>query len=98
MVTFNEEQTQLEFELPYCAINRSQTDGSHNNRHGSSGPFSNEFQGPVTMDLTVRGSICDWCGQTGERQLTSISVYHMSGAFCNPCGQQFMEWIVAQIN
>jgi hypothetical protein len=98
MVTFTREQSQLEVELLSCVINKSQTDGSHTNRHESSGPFSKEFQGPLTLDLAVHGSVCDWCNQNGEQQLTAISFYHMSGAFCQPCGQQFLEWIVIQSN
>jgi hypothetical protein len=94
MVTLK--QPQLEVELLSCAISRPQTDGSHTNRRGSSGPFSNEFLGPVATDLTQRGSVCSWCGQTGERRFTAIggSFHNKSGVFCNPCGQLFLEGVV----
>jgi hypothetical protein len=96
MVTFAKKQPQLEVELHSCVINRPQTDGSHTNLRGSSGPFSNEFQGPVAMDLTVRESVCGWCGQAGERRLTAIggSFHNKGGVFCNPCGQLFLEKII----
>jgi hypothetical protein len=96
MVTFTKNQSQLEVELLTCALNWSQTDRSLTNWRGSFSPFSNEFQGPVSRDLTQQGSVCDWCGQTGEQRLSAIggSFHNMSGVFCNPCGQQFMERVV----
>jgi len=96
-VTLTKEQSQLEIELLSCIIDRPQLDESYTNWRGSAVPFSNEFQGPVTTDLAPRGSVCGWCGQAGERQLTAIggSFHNKGGVFCNSCGQLFLERIVS---
>jgi hypothetical protein len=96
MITLEKELSQLEADLLSCVINRSRSHGSHTNRHKSSRPFSNEFQAPVSADLVPPDSVCDWCGQTAERQLTAIggSFHNRTGAFCSPCGQLFLEKVV----
>jgi hypothetical protein len=61
-----------------------------------------EFHRPISADIAPRGSVCEWCGQPAERQLTAIGgTYHnQSGLFCHPCGERFFEAVIhsAQIS
>lgn len=96
MTTSTKELSRLEGELLSCVINSPRTHGSHTNLHESERSFSNEFNAPVTSDLTTVGSVCDWCGQGAEQRLTAIggSWHNKTGVFCCSCGQVFMEKIV----
>ena len=53
----------------------------------------NEFTRPVSVDFAPRGSLCEWCGDLAERQLTAIggSFHNESGLFCRPCGEKFSQ-------
>jgi hypothetical protein len=53
----------------------------------------NEFTRPVSVDFAPQGSICEWCGNPAERQLTAIggSFHNKSGVFCHSCGEKFAE-------
>ena len=53
----------------------------------------NEFTRPVAVDFAPRGSLCEWCGDLAERQLTAIggSFHNESGLFCRPCGEKFSQ-------
>jgi hypothetical protein len=59
----------------------------------------NEFHRPISADFAPRGSVCEWCGQPAERQLTAIGgTYHnQSGVFCRPCGEKFLETVIHSI-
>jgi len=52
---------------------------------------NNEFRRPFSVDFAPRGSLCEWCGQPAEQQLTAIggSFHNESGLFCRPCGEKF---------
>jgi ribosomal protein L37E len=56
----------------------------------------NEFRRPVSVDFAPRGSVCEWCGQPAERQLTAIggTFHNESGIFCRACGEQFSEAVI----
>lgn len=54
---------------------------------------SNEFNRPVSVDFAPQGSLCEWCGNLAERQITAIggSFHNKSGLFCRSCGDKFAE-------
>jgi hypothetical protein len=56
----------------------------------------NEFRRPVSVDFAPRGSVCEWCGEPAERQLTAIggAFHNESGFFCQPCGEKFAQGVV----
>ncbi len=56
----------------------------------------NEFSRPISADLAPPGSVCEWCGNSAEQQLTAIGgTYHNeSGLFCHSCGEQFLQGVV----
>lgn len=60
---------------------------------------NNEFHRPFSVDFVPRGSVCEWCGQPAERQLTAIggTFHNESGIFCRPCGMQFSEVVVNSV-
>jgi len=86
----------LEIDLFSGVVNRPWPHSSQTNQHKFSRSFSNEFQAPVSTDLTAPGTVCDWCGQSAERRLTAVGgrMHNQTGAFCSPCGQLFLEKIV----
>jgi hypothetical protein len=57
---------------------------------------NNEFRRPISIDFAPRGSLCEWCGQPAERQLTAIGGrYHNEGGlFCRDCGEQFSQAVM----
>jgi hypothetical protein len=59
--------------------------------------FFNEFRRPVSVDSAPRGSLCEWCGKPAVQQLTAIggSSHNQSGLFCQTCGEQFTQAVVA---
>ena len=56
----------------------------------------NEFHRPVSVDFAPHGSLCEWCKQPAEKQLTAIggSYHNEGGRFCRPCGEQFAQVIM----
>lgn len=56
---------------------------------------TNEFSRPVSVDFAPRGSLCEWCGNPAERQLTAVggSFHNETGVFCRPCGDKFSQTV-----
>jgi hypothetical protein len=56
---------------------------------------TNEFSRPVSVDFAPRGSLCEWCGNPAERQLTAVggSFHNETGVFCRPCGEKFSQTV-----
>jgi hypothetical protein len=56
----------------------------------------NEFRQPVAVDTAPRGSLCEWCGNPAEVQLTAIGGYahNDGGLFCRPCGEDFKRAVI----
>ncbi len=61
---------------------------------------TNEFRRPVSVDFAPRGSLCEWCGEPAERQLTAIggTFHNESGVFCRSCGEKFSQAVVSSLN
>ena len=55
-----------------------------------------EFHRPISADFAPLGSVCEWCGEPAERQLTAIggSHHNQGGVFCRACGERFLETVV----
>ncbi len=60
---------------------------------------NNEFRRPVSVDFAPRGSLCEWCGEPAERQLTAIggSYHNESGVFCHDCGEKFSQTVASSM-
>jgi hypothetical protein len=56
---------------------------------------NNEFLRPVSVDFAPYGSVCEWCGQPAEHQLTAIggTFHNEGGFFCRPCGEEFVRMV-----
>jgi hypothetical protein len=54
---------------------------------------TNEFTRLVSVDFAPRGSVCEWCGNLAERQLTAIGgiLHNRRGVFCRSCGEKFAK-------
>lgn len=54
---------------------------------------TNEFTRQVSVDFAPRGSVCEWCGNLAERQLTAIGgiLHNRRGVFCRSCGEKFAK-------
>jgi hypothetical protein len=52
--------------------------------------LNNEFMQVVSFDLALFGSICEWCGQPAEQELTvpDGNFYNESGCFCRLCREE----------
>lgn len=59
----------------------------------------NEFHRPISADFAPRGSVCEWCGQPAERQLTAIggTFHNQSGVFCHSCGERFLDTVIHSV-
>ncbi len=57
---------------------------------------NNELMQAVSFDLAPYGSVCDWCGQPAEHQLTVLdgSFYNDSSCFCRLCGEELARALV----
>ncbi len=53
----------------------------------------NEFRRPFSVDFAPKGSLCEWCDQPAEKQLTAIGGMHHNhtGIFCQECAEHFMQ-------
>ena len=59
----------------------------------------NEFHRPIAADFAPSGSVCEWCGQPAERQLTAIGgrYHNQSGVFSHSCGEKFLETVIHSV-
>ncbi len=59
----------------------------------------NEFDQPVSVDFAPHGSVCEWCGQAAEQQLTVIggSMHNEGGYFCRSCGEKFVQAVIQKL-
>ncbi|QBD82179.1 hypothetical protein EPA93_41850 [Ktedonosporobacter rubrisoli] len=62
--------------------------------------LDNEFRRPFSVDFVPQGSLCEWCGEPAERQLTAIGgrYHNESGLFCRSCGEKFSQAVINSLS